>query len=123
MPRSSTIHCPVCTSLDKLSKDHGPRRKVYPDPRPSDIYRERVFHYDGVEALGSPSLEPVKRLYVRDAGINRAVRYICDQGHVTLDKGAYPAPAGKVHVVTKMWPPSVICRATGEVVAAWEWTH
>ena len=123
MPRSSIIQCPIWTSLDILSKDYGPRRKVYPHPCTSDIYRERVFRHGGVEALGSPSFEPVKRLYVREAGVNRPVGYICDQGHVTLDQGAFPAPAGEVHVVTKTWPPSVICRATGDVVAAWEWTH
>ena len=120
MPRSSTIQCPVCTSLDKLSKDYGPRRKVYPDPCPSDIHRKGVFSYGGVEALGSPSFEPVKRLYVRESGVNRPVGHICEKGHVTLDQGAFPAPEGDVHVVTKTWPPSVICRATGEVVAAWE---
>ena len=120
MPRSSTIQCPVCTSLDKLSKDYGPRRKVYPDPCPSDIHRKGVFSYGGVEALGRPSFEPVKRLYVREAGVNRPVGHICEKGHVTLDQGASPAAAGEVHIVTKTWPPSVICRATGEVLPAWE---
>ena len=57
MPRSSTIQAQVCTSLDKLSKDYGPRRKVYPDPCPSDIHRKGVYSHGGVEALGSPSFE------------------------------------------------------------------
>ena len=43
-------------------------------PRPrSDIHRERTVRYDGGETLGSPGPDPVKRLYVREAGVNRPV--------------------------------------------------
>ena len=43
-------------------------------PRPrSHIHRGRTVRYEGGETLGSPGLDPVKRPYVREAGVNRPV--------------------------------------------------
>ena len=112
MPRSATMTCPVCTRLYDLNKEYGPNRRRYEEERPGGWRRTVTFGYAGVEPLGSPRMEPMKRLYVREGGVNRAVGHICDHGHVLLDQ----PPEGPAHVVTRTWPPAVVCNATGEVV-------
>ena len=117
MPRVTNEYCEVCARLVDLSREYGPKRKVYPAPTARDIYREHILSYDGVEPLASRPREPMKRLYVRDSGVNKAIGHICEWGHVNLEEGAFPEPdGGEAHVITRHWPPSVICRATGEVV-------
>ena len=68
----------------------------------------------GIGLLASGSMERMRRLYVRENGVNRPIGYICDQDDVVLD-----APAsGPRHVLTKTLPAQVICLATGEAVSA-----
>ena len=116
MPRSTAMNCPVCTSLHRLDEEYGPKRRRYEEEARGGWRRITSFTYDGVERLGSSRPEPMKRLYVREGGVNRPVGYICDRGHVVLDE----PPEGAAHVVTRTWPPLVICTATGEVVSTRE---
>ena len=116
MPRSTAINCPVCTSLHRLNEVYGPRRQRYEEETAGCWRRTASFAYGGVERLGSSGPESMKRLYVREAGVNRPVGYICDRGHVALDE----PPQVAAHVVTREWPPHVICNVTGEVVATRE---
>ena len=120
MPRITTRYCEVCTKLVELSSEYGPSRKVYHDPTPKDLYRERIFHYDGVERHGTAPTAPMRRIYVGDGQNKRPIGHICEKGHVALDEGTYPEPDGETHVFTKRWPTSVICRATGEVAPTQE---
>ena len=80
--------------------------------RPGGWQRVTQQEYGGIGRLASGSMERVKRLYVREGGVNRAVGYICEQDHVVLDTSA-PGPH---HVLTNTLPAQVICLATGEAV-------
>ena len=59
-------------------------------------------------------MKRVRRLYVHENGVNRAIGYICDQDYMVLDAPA----AGPQHVLTRTLPAQVICLATGEAVSA-----
>ena len=61
---------------------------------------------------------PMKRLYVREGGMNKAVGHICENGHVSLDEESSSSPLE--HILTKAWPPLVICTVTGAVVSTVE---
>ena len=116
---SAAIHNSVLPGMHQsfgLSREYGPQRKRYDDERPGGWRRTYTFDYSGIGRLGKNSLEPMKRLYVREGGVNRPVGHICEQGHVVLDQ----PPEGPAHVVTKTWPPKVVCTVTGEVVSTGE---
>ena len=71
-----------------------PRVRRHAEERPGGWQRVTQQEYGGIGRLASGSMERMKRLYVRENGVNRAVGCICDQDHVIL-RGFR----------TRRWPP------------------
>ena len=95
-PRPKNVSCPTCARLYEATGKHQ---------RPGYVRMSR---------LGSPAGPPMRRIYARaSSGTYEAIGYICDAGHVVLDQPAN----GPGHVLTPMFPPSVLCVATGETVS------
>ena len=75
MPRSRGKVCPVCEHLWKLSEKHRPRVRRHAEERPGGWQRVTQQEYGGIGRLASGSMERMRRLYVREGGVNRAVGY------------------------------------------------
>ena len=108
MPRSNTKFCDACRKLQDVSIEYRPRTARYHWCDHPDIRTD----YAGLKVLVSPSLQKMKRLYVRDGQVNTPVGYICDHGHVDLDE----PPPGPKHVQVPVMPVKWVCLATGEVL-------
>ena len=116
MPRTDNKNCQTCTRLYEIEKGYTNRNQPY------------LIVEDGPrlvrESIPLASIKPLlpnithntqlKRLYVRDANVNRPVGYICPNNHVTLDE---PCPIPN-HVKTPTYPTHVICTATGDAIRA-----
>ena len=110
MPRSSTKHCEICTHLYDFGRKYAPHQQTYVTGR---LGQDRgSVAYGGLNGVGAPGLTLMKRLYVRSGGVNQPVGFICPYGHVLLDN----PPKAPRHVVTRTWPATVVCLATGENV-------
>ena len=76
MRRSSTNHCRTCATLYDLNETYSPQTRTYDETRPGGWRRTTKHQYDGIDRLGSPSLQTMKRLYVRENEVNRPIEFI-----------------------------------------------
>ena len=113
MPRTPNRTCDVCDRLYRIRMSEAPHQEQYLVLRNGEVNRETVS-YGGLLTLGNPGPVNMRRLYVKERGIQTNVGYICEAGHVVLDDSP---GEGRTHLVTRTKPAQVICLALGEVVS------